>query len=50
MAKLLVLRKLHGHCIKIKHSKNIEKDLYPNLHVLLLLAATIPVTSCELVC
>ena len=27
--------------------KNMEKDLYPNIYVLLLLAATIPVTSCE---
>ena len=27
--------------------KNMEKDLYPNIHVLLVLAATVPVTSCE---
>ena len=30
-----------------KALKSMEKDLYPNIHVLLLLAATIPVTSCE---
>ena len=29
-----------------KALKDMEKDLYPNVHVLLLLAATIPVTSC----
>ena len=28
-----------------KALKNMEKDLYPNIHVLLFLAATIPVTS-----
>ena len=27
--------------------KNMEKNLYPNIHALLLLAATIPGTSCE---
>ena len=32
-----------------KALKNMEKDLYPNIHVLLLLTATIPVTSCEYV-
>ena len=30
-----------------KALKNMEKDLYPNIYVLLVLAATIPVTSCE---
>ena len=30
-----------------KALKNTEKDLYPNIHVLLLLAATIPGTSYE---
>ena len=30
-----------------KALKSMEKDLYPNVYVLLVLAATIPVTSCE---
>ena len=30
-----------------KALKNMEKGLYPNVHVLLLLPATIPGTSCE---
>ena len=30
-----------------KALKNIGKDVYPNVHVLLFLATTIPVTSCK---
>jgi len=30
-----------------KALQNADKDIYPNVYVLLVLAATIPVTSCE---
>ena len=30
-----------------KALQNADKELYPNVYVLLVLAATIPVTSCE---
>ena len=37
--------KVHMSCAETLH--NIDRELYPNIFVLLKLAATLPVTSCE---